>query len=85
MVLVNKMIKTSHFIPINSIPKVVNNAEIFMREIFRLHGMPKTIISDRDEKITPTFWKSLFEGLGTQLNFITTYHPQTDWLTEREN
>jgi hypothetical protein len=56
-----------------------------MRENFRLHGIPKIIISKRYAKLTSTFWKALFEGLGTQLNFITTYHPQTDGLIEREN
>jgi hypothetical protein len=49
-----------------------------MKEIFRLHGMPKEIISDRDTKFTSNFWKSLFVGLETKLSFSTTYHPQTD-------
>jgi hypothetical protein len=56
-----------------------------MKEIFRMHGLPKTIISDRDTKFTSNFWKTLFSGLDTQLNFSTTYHPQTDSQTERTN
>ena len=54
-----------------------------MKEIFKLHGVPKVIVSDRDAKFTRNFWKSLFKGLGTQLNFSTVYHPQTDGQIER--
>jgi hypothetical protein len=56
-----------------------------MKEIFRMHGLPKTIISDRDTKFTSNFWKTLFSGMDTQLNFSTAYHPQTDGHTERTN
>ena len=56
-----------------------------MKEIFRLHGIPKVVISDRDVKFTSTFWKALFSGLGTQIQFSTAYHPQTDRQTERVN
>ena len=51
---------------------------IFMKEIFKLHGLPKAIVSDRDVKLTSNFWKGLFEDLGTKLKFNTAYHPQTD-------
>ena len=54
-----------------------------MKEVFRLHGVPKVIISDRDAKFTGNFQKYLFKGLGTQLNFSTAYHPQTDGHTEK--
>jgi len=77
MVLVDKLSKTSHFIPIKSTFKAIDVANIFMKEIFRLHGFPKTIILDRDGKFTLSFWKSLFVGLQTQLVFNTAYHPQT--------
>ena len=56
-----------------------------MNEIFRLHGIPKMVISDRDVKFTSTFWKELFVGINTNLNFNTSYHPQTDGQTERKN
>lgn len=49
-----------------------------MQNILKLHGLPKMIISDRDVKFTSAFWKALFDGLGTQPHFSTTYHSQTD-------
>jgi hypothetical protein len=56
-----------------------------MREITRLHGIPKTIVSDRDPKFTSKFWKGLFKGFRTNLNFSTAYHPESDGQTERVN
>ena len=56
-----------------------------MKDIFRLHGLPKAIMSDRDNKFTSNFWKGLFAYLGTKLKFRTSYHPQTNGYTERVN
>eukprot|EP00253_Pinus_taeda_P035049 PITA_35049 len=56
-----------------------------MQNIFRLLGLSKTTISDHDVKFSSVFWKTLFAELGTQLNFSTAYHPQTDGQTERVN
>ena len=56
-----------------------------MREIDRLHGIPKKIVSDRDPKFTSNFWKGLFNGFGTNLNFSTTYHLESDGQTKRMN
>jgi len=77
MVVVDKLTKSEHFIPVKSTHKIDDIARIFMKEIFRLHGLPNAIILDRDVKFTSNFWKGLFKYLGTQLNFSTTYHPQT--------
>ena len=85
MVVVEKLSKEAHFMSVKYTYKVVNIAYLFMKEIFRLHGIPKVIVLDRDAKFTGNFWKSLFKGLGTQLNFSTTYHPQTNEQSERVN
>eukprot|EP00253_Pinus_taeda_P012179 PITA_12179 len=85
MVVVDKLSKAAHFIPVQSTFRATQIAHIFMQNVFRLHGLPKTIISDRDVKFTSAFWKTLFADLGTQLNFSTAYHPQTDGQTERVN
>ena len=58
-------------------------AKIFMKEILKLHGLLKAIVSDRDVKFTSNFWKRLFADLGTKFNFSTAYHPQTDGQTKR--
>jgi len=78
MVVVDKLSKDAHFIPVKSTYKTVEIADIFMKEIFRLHSMPKVVISDRDVKLTSTFWKALFRGLSTQIQFSTAYHPK--WM-----
>ena len=56
-----------------------------MKENFPLHGIPKLIISNRYPKFTGNFWKTLFKGLHTKLNFSIAYHPQTNGQTERVN
>ena len=82
---VDKLSKSSHFILVKSTCKAIDITQIFMKEIFRLHGMPREIISDRDTKFTSKFWKSLMAGLETKLLFSTAYHPQTDGQTKRVN
>eukprot|EP00253_Pinus_taeda_P012142 PITA_12142 len=84
-VVVDKLSKAAHFIPVQSTYKAMQIAHIFKQNVFRLHGLPKTIVSDRDVKFTSAFWKTLFAELGTQLNFSTAYHPQTDGQIERVN
>ena len=85
MVVVEKLKKEAHFIPVKSTHKTDDIAKIFMKDIFKLHGFPKAIVSDRDVKFTSNFWKGLFADLGTKLNFSTAYHPQTDGQTARVN
>ena len=78
MVVVDKLRKAAHFIPVKSMHKTDDIAKIFMKDIFKLHGFPKEIISNRDVKFTSNFWKVLFAYLGTNLNFNTAYHPHID-------
>ena len=77
-VVIDKLSKTAHFTPIKSTFKAVNIVDIFLKEIFRLHRIPKEIILDQDTKSTRNFWSSLFSGLETKLNFSIAYHPQKD-------
>ena len=58
---------------------------MFFKEIFRLHGLPKTIVSDRDNRYMGGFWQELFRLVGTELTPSTSYHPQTDGQTEIVN
>ena len=85
MVVDDKLINEAHFIPIKTTYKAANIVDIFLKQIFRLHGIPKVIISDRDPKFTGNFWRSLFKGLNTTINSSTLFHPQTDGQTERVN
>ena len=85
MVVVDKLSKATHFIPVKTTYKAANINDIFLKQISRLHGMPKVIISDRDPKFTGIFWRSLFKELNTTLNFSTNFHHQTDGQTKRVN
>ena len=80
-IVVDKLSKQACFIPVKSTYKEVHIADIFLKEIFRLHGIPKEIILDRDTNFTSNFWIYLFSGLETQLNFTTAYHMEIDGQT----
>jgi acyl-ACP thioesterase len=85
MVVVDKLTKVAHFIPVKITRKESKIVDVYMKEIARLHGIPKTIVSDRDPKFTSKFWKVLFNGFGTKLNFSTAYHIESDEQTEKVN
>jgi transposase InsO family protein len=84
-VVVDTLTKSAHFIPVRTTYQAPDIARVFISEIVRLHGVPKKIISDRGSVFTGRFWTSFQEALGTQLNFSTAYHPETDRQTERTN
>jgi hypothetical protein len=84
-VIVDGLPKSAHFVPVKTTYSAEVLAQIYLREIFRLHGIPDCIVSDRGSVFTSRFWRSLQEALGTRLDYCSTCHPQTDGQTERVN
>ena len=82
-VVVDRLSKMAHLIPTRSTATAAETARLFFVHIFRLHGLPSEIVSDRDSKFTSEFWRQLFQLLQTSLRFSTAYHQQTDGQTER--
>ncbi|CAN6447751.1 unnamed protein product [Victoria cruziana] len=82
-VIVDRLTKSAHFLPIQISQSLESLADLYVREIIRLHGVPKSIISDRDPRFTSRFWTKLQEALGTKLKLSTAFHPQTDGQSER--
>ena len=82
-VIIDRLTKSAHFLPIREDFKMERLARIYMNEIVVRHGVPISIISDRDSRFTSRFWQTLQKAMGTRLDFSTAYHPQTDGQSER--
>ncbi|KAL0410906.1 UNVERIFIED_CONTAM: Transposon Ty3-G Gag-Pol polyprotein [Sesamum latifolium] len=82
-VIVDRLTKSAHFLPIRLGDSLDKLLELYISEIVRLHGVPVSIVSDRDPQFTSHFWGSLQRTLGTKLHFSTAFHPQTDGQSER--
>ncbi|GJW33626.1 putative reverse transcriptase domain-containing protein [Tanacetum coccineum] len=82
-VIVDRLTKSSHFIPIRATDSMETLTRLYIKEIVSRHGVPISIISDRDSHFTSRFWQSLQNALGTQLDMSTAYHPETDGQSER--
>jgi Integrase core domain len=85
LVVIDKFTKYGHIIPLSHPFKAPVVAQVFLDQVYRLHGLPTQIITDRDPIFTSTFWQILMNSLSVQLNFTTAYHPQSDGQTERLN
>jgi hypothetical protein len=84
-VIMDRLTKSAHFIPVSTTYRVIQYAELYMSHVVHYHGIPKNIISDRGSIFVARFWEQLHECLGTHLIRSLAYHPQTNGQTERVN
>ncbi|KAD7476873.1 hypothetical protein E3N88_00009 [Mikania micrantha] len=82
LVMVDRLSKYAHFIPLKHPYTAKGVVDVFVKEIIRLHGIPKSIISDRDPLFVSTYWQEIFRSQGTTLQMSSAYHPETDGQTE---
>ena len=82
-VIVNRLTKSAHFLPVNVEDSLEKLDQLYVDEIVRLHGVPVSIVLDRDPRFTSRFSPSLQTALRTRLHFSTAFHPQTDGQSER--
>ena len=82
-VIVDRLTKSAHFLPVSNDDPLDKLAQLYVEEIVRLHGVPISIVSNRDPRFTSRFWSSLQDAMGTRLHFSTAFHPQTDGKSER--
>jgi transposase InsO family protein len=84
-VIICRLTSMVHLIPVNITVKASELGSLYVKEVVRLHGLPNSIVSDRDSKFTSKFWSETHQILGTKLLMSTPFHPQTDGATERTN
>jgi transposase InsO family protein len=82
-VIIDRLTKIAHFLPVKVKYTVATYVELYIARIHSLHGVPKTIVSDRGPQFVSKFWEELHKSLGTKLLHISAYHPQTSGQTER--
>lgn len=78
LVVVDRMSKYAHLIALSHLYSALNIAQVFMDQIYRLHGLPKSITTDRDQVLISQFWRELFKLQEVKLQYSSAYHPQTN-------
>jgi transposase InsO family protein len=84
-VIVDRLTKVAHIVPVKTRYTTEKHAELYVEHILRLHGTPRSIVSDRGPQFVSKFWQSFHKLMGTTLNHNTAFHPQTDGQTETVN
>src|SRR5205807_9973954 len=84
-VIVDRFSKMAHFIPLSTDTPIKEIANIFLREVWYLHGLPSSIVSDRDSHFQSHFWLALMDSMTVDIRLSTAFHPQTEGQTERVN
>jgi len=85
LVVIDRLTKMSHFIPCRKDPKIKQFADLFLKEIVRLYGIPQDIITDRGSILSSDQWKKITKNLGIQQKFSTAFHQQTERQIEKTN
>ncbi|KAF0916505.1 hypothetical protein E2562_007584 [Oryza meyeriana var. granulata] len=85
LTVVDRFSKYCHFIPLAHPYSAESVAQAFFTDIVRLHGMPQSMVSDRDPVFTSMFWRELMRLMGAKLHMTTAFHPQSDGQTEAAN
>ena len=85
LVIIDRLMSQVHLVPTMMQVTAKEVAWLFLKEVMRLHGVPESIVSDRDSKFTSMFWCELHRLMGTKLLMSTAFHPQTDGTTEWAN
>uniref|UniRef100_A0A803JPU4 Gypsy retrotransposon integrase-like protein 1 n=1 Tax=Xenopus tropicalis TaxID=8364 RepID=A0A803JPU4_XENTR len=84
-VIIDRLTKMAHFVPLPKLPSAATTAETFIKEIIRLHGLPDEVVSDRGTQFTSKFWRVLCKALQIKISFSSAFHPQSSGQTERTN
>lgn len=84
LVIVDRLTKFAHFMSLTHPFTAPEVARLLLDSVFKIHGIPKTIVSDRDKIFTSKFWQELFKNFGVGLHLSTAYHPENGW-TNRES
>ena len=85
LVIIDQLTSQVHLVPTTTTVTAKGIAWIVLKEVMRLHGIPESIMSDRDTQFTSIFWKELQKLMGTKLLMLMAFHPQTDGATEQAN